>query len=243
MLIRRIILKTSPPVLLVTSPAIFQTVESVYFATTSDGTQLFANVRFAGSVEIGIERIKILSTTTGYETEIVVDGLGNFDKVLGIRSLAGDNNIQVIAVDKVGNETKVTINFMLKTALRLRIGNATAYLNGNALQMDVKPYLKYNMHTMVPFRIIAESIGAMVGWDGATRKVSYEFRGIKIFVWIGSKQAQITDATGKTRNLTMLAEPEIINGRTLIPLRFVSEALGAKVDWNAKLWEATVSYP
>ncbi|MDD4663142.1 MAG: stalk domain-containing protein [Caldisericia bacterium] len=243
MLIRRIILKTTPPVLLVTSPAIFQTVESVYFATTSDGTQLFANVRFAGSVEIGIERIKILSTTTGYETEIVVDGLGNFDKVLGIRSLAGDNNIQVIAVDKVGNETKVTINFMLKTALRLRIGNATAYLNGNALQMDVKPYLKYNMHTMVPFRIIAESIGAMVGWDGATRKVSYEFRGIKIFVWIGSKQAQITDATGKTRNLTMLAEPEIINGRTLIPLRFVSEALGAKVDWNAKLWEATVSYP
>ena len=242
-LIRRIILKTTPPVLLVTSPAIFQNVESVYFGTTSDGTQLFANVRFAGSVEMGIERIRILSLTTGYETEIMVDGLGNFDKTIGIRSLAGDNNIQVIAVDKVGNETKVTINFMLKVALRLRIGNATAYLNGNALQMDVKPYLKYNMHTMVPFRIIAESIGAVVGWDGATRKVSYEFRGIKIFVWIGSKQAQITDASGKTRNLTMLAEPEIVNGRTLIPLRFVSEALGAKVDWNAKLWEATVSYP
>jgi hypothetical protein len=192
---------------------------------------------------MGIDKIKIISITSGFETEIPVDGLGNFDKTVGIRSLAGDNNIQVIAVDKVGNETKVTINFLLKIALRLRIGNATAYLNGNALQMDVKPYLKYNMHTMVPFRIIAESLGATVGWDGTARKVSYEFRGIKIFVWIGSKQAQITDASGKTRNLTMLAEPELMNGRTLVPLRFISEALGAKVDWNAKLWEATVSYP
>ena len=242
-LIRRIIVKTTPPVLLVTSPAIFQTIESVYFSTSSEGTELFANVRFAGSVEMGIDKIKIISITSGFETEIPVDGLGNFDKTVGIRSLAGDNNIQVIAVDKVGNETKVTINFLLKIALRLRIGNATAYLNGNALQMDVKPYLKYNMHTMVPFRIIAESLGATVGWDGTARKVSYEFRGIKIFVWIGSKQAQITDASGKTRNLTMLAEPELMNGRTLVPLRFISEALGAKVDWNAKLWEATVSYP
>jgi len=242
-MIKRIILKTSQPFLLVTSPAIFQNIESVYFATTSEGNQLFANVRFAGSVEIGIEKIKIISLTTGFETEIPVDSLGNFDKTVGLRSLAGDNNIQVIAVDKVGNEAKVTINYMLKVTLRLRIGNATAYLNGNALQLDVKPYLKYNQYTMVPFRVIAESIGATVGWDGTARKVSYEFRGLKIFVWIGSRNAQLTDASGKTKNVTLQAEPEIINGRTLVPLRFISEALGAKVGWDAKLWEASVSYP
>lgn len=242
-MIKRIILKTTPPVLLVTSPAIFQNIESVYFATTTEGNQLFANVRFAGSVEIGIDKIKIISLTTGFETEIPVDSLGNFDKTVGLRSLAGDNNIQVIAVDKVGNEAKVTINYMLKVTLRLRIGNATAYLNGNALQLDVKPYLKYNQYTMVPFRVIAESIGATVGWDGTARKVSYEFRGLKIFVWIGSKNAQLTDASGKTKNVSLQAEPEIINGRTLVPLRFISEALGAKVGWDAKLWEASVSYP
>lgn len=45
------------------------------------------------------------------------------------------------------------------------------------------------------------------------------------------------------RIVTLLAEPEIVSGRTLVPLRFVSEAMGAKVDWDPKLWEAIISFP
>jgi hypothetical protein len=96
---------------------------------------------------------------------------------------------------------------------------------------------------MVPFRFIAESLGAEVKWEEATRKVSYSFRGIQVDLWIGKKNAEVTDATGKKRIVTLLAEPEIVSGRTLVPLRFVSEAMGAKVDWDPKLWEAIISFP
>lgn len=242
-LIRKVILKKNPPVLLVTSPALFQIVENIYFANTSSGAELFANVRFAGSVELGVESIKIYSQTTGYTIEIQVDYLGAFDKTVGIRGIAGDNVLVISAIDKVGNETKVMVSFNLKSVLKLRIGNATAYLNGNPVQLEVKPYLKYNQYTMVPFRLIAESLGAKITWEEATRKVSYDFRGYHVELSIGSKKAVVTDPTGKTKNVTLQAEPELMSGRTQIPLRFVAEALNAKVGWDGKLWEATVSYP
>ena len=240
---KKIIVKTNPPILLVTSPALFQLVENVYFATTPTGSELYANIRFAGSAELGIDSLKIVSQTTGFITELQLDFMGNFDRTIGIKSMAGDNVLSITAVDKVGNETRIVVSYIVKTVLRLRIGNATAFLNGNPVQLEVKPYLKYNQFTMVPFRLIAESIGATIVWDASARRVTYDFRGIHVELIIGSKKAIVRDATGRTKNVILQAEPELLGGRTQVPLRFVSEALGAKVGWDGKLWEASVSYP
>lgn len=242
-LYKKIIVKKNPPILLVTSPALFQLVENVYFVTGVNGSELYANIRFAGSAELGIDSLKIVSQTTGFMTEIQVDFMGTFDRSIGVKSMAGDNVISITAVDKVGNETKIVVSYIVKTVLRLRIGIATAYLNGNPIQLEVKPYLKYNLYTMVPFRLIAESLGANIVWDAAARRVTYDFRGIHVELTIGSKKAIVSDATGKTRNVLLQAESELKGGRTQVPLRFVSEALGAKVGWDGKLWEASVSYP
>jgi len=241
---KKVILKTNPPILIVTQPAAFQLLEDVFFGTTDTGSALFANVRIKGSTEIGIEYLTVTSNTvSGFSTIVPVGPLGEFDKIVGIRSVAGDNLLSITATDKVGNTTKVLVSYILKIVVRLRIGNATAYVNGNPNTLDVKPYLKYNQYTMVPFRFIAESLGASVKWEEATRKVSYDFRGIHIDLWIGSKKAEVTDSGGRKKTVTLLAEPEVIQGRTLVPLRFVSEAMGAKVDWDPKLWEAIISYP
>jgi hypothetical protein len=242
-LYKKVVLKKNPPVLLVTAPALFQIVENVYFANSTTGAELFANIRFAGTVELGIDTIHIESLTSGYAADISADYLGTFDRTIGIRGVAGDNILVISATDKVGNITKVTVSFILKSVLKLRIGNQTAYLNNNPVQLEVKPYLKYNQFTMVPFRLIAESIGAKILWDEAARRVSYDFRGIHVELTIGSKKATVTDPSGKTKNVILQAEPELKSGRTQIPLRFVAEALGAKVGWDGKLWEATVSYP
>lgn len=241
---KKIILKTNPPILIVTMPSTFELVEDIFFGTTETGTALFANVRIKGSTEIGIEYITVTSNTiTGFTTIIPVSSLGDFDKIVGIRSVAGDNLLSITATDKVGNTTKVLVSYILRIVVRLRIGSAVAYTNGTPTNLDVKPYLKYNQYTMVPFRFIAESLGADVKWEQSTRKVSYDFRGIHVDLWIGSKRAEVTDPTGRKKTVTLLAEPEIIEGRTLVPLRFVSEAMGAKVDWDPKLWEAIISYP
>jgi hypothetical protein len=241
---KKIIFKSQPPMLLITSPTSFQMIQDIFFATSSTGSELFANVRIKGSTEVGVEMLDLISDTVkGFSLTIPVDALGNFDRIIGIRSMAGDNVLTVRAVDQVGNETKVMISYILRITIRLRIGVETGYVNGTPVQLGSKPYLKYNQHTMVPFRLIAESLGATVGWEQATRKVSYDFRGTHIDLWIGSKNAEVTDSSGRRRTVTLLAEPELLNARTWVPLRFVSEALGAKVDWDPKLWEAIVSYP
>ena len=229
---------------MVSMPQLYQTVEDVYFGSTANGNELHANIRVKGSTEIGIESLTVKSLTKDLEEVIIpVDSMGGFDRVIGMSVLAGDNILQMSVIDKVGNINQVTVSFIVRCCLKLRIGVENAYLNATPITLDAPPYLKYNMHTMVPFRVVAESFGATVGWEGASKKVSYDFRGIHIDLWIDNKNATITHEDGRKETKSMPAEPELKNGRTLIPLRFVAEAMGMKVGWNAQLWEASLTYP
>jgi hypothetical protein len=240
----RIIVKVNPPILVLSSPQLYQTVEDVYFSTTPDGNALYANIRIRGTTEIGIQKVQVVSSTKPDETiTLDVDHMGTFDRVVGMSVLAGDNILKVEVEDAVGNKNSVTISFIVRCTLRLRIGVETGYLNATSLTLDAAPYLKYNMHTMIPFRLVAESFGAKVGWDHTERKVSYDFRGVHIDLWIDQLKAVITHPDGRKETKNMPAEPELKNGRTMIPLRFVAESMGMKVGWDAKLWEASLTYP
>jgi hypothetical protein len=240
----RIIVKVNPPILVLSSPQLYQTVEDVYFSTTPNGNALYANIRIKGTTEIGIKKVAVISPSKPDEIiTLDVDLMGGFDRIVGMAVLAGDNILRVQVEDSVGNKNNVTISFIVRCTLRLRIGVETGYLNATALTLDVVPYLKYNMHTMIPFRLVAESFGATVGWEQSTRKVSYDFRSVHIDLWIDQLKAVITYADGRTETKNMPAEPELKNGRTMIPLRFVAESMGMKVGWDAKLWEASITYP
>ena len=109
------------------------------------------------------------------------------------------------------------------------VGAATAptvNLNGNRLSFDVPPTIK-DGRTLVPLRAIFESLGATVDWNAATRTVRATKDDTVISLTIGEANAY--------RNKAMLpldVPAQILNGRTLVPLRFVSEAMGAKVEWN-----------
>ena len=240
----RIIVKVNPPILVLSSPQLYQTVEDVYFSTTPNGNSLYANIRIKGTTEIGIKKVEVISPTKPDEIfTLDVDHMGGFDRIVGMAVLAGDNILKVQVEDSVGNKNNVTVSFIVRCTLRLRIGVETGYLNATSLALDAAPYLKYNMHTMIPFRLVAESFGARVGWEQSTRKVSYDFRDVHIDLWIDQLKAVITHQDGRTETKNMPAEPELKNGRTMIPLRFVAEAMGMKVGWDAKLWEASITYP
>jgi signal peptidase I len=98
-------------------------------------------------------------------------------------------------------------------------------LNGNKLFFNVPPIVE-DGRTLVPLRTIFESIGATVTWDQDSQTVT-AIKGINtIKLQIGSYTATIND-----KPIELSVPGKVVDGRTLVPLRFVSEAMGCKVDW------------
>jgi hypothetical protein len=106
--------------------------------------------------------------------------------------------------------------------------------NGTPIEFDVNPFIDAEANrTMVPMRAIFEAVGASVVWDEETRTV-IAVRGevgdsSYVALQIGRDEAQVNGETKK-----MDTSAAIIGDRTFVPLRFVTEALGEKVDWDAE---------
>lgn len=113
-------------------------------------------------------------------------------------------------------------------SLILRIGEKTYMLNGVEKQADVGPIIK-NSRAFVPIRLVAEEFGAKVSWDNATRTVTIQADSTTIKLAIGSVVAYVGN-----KKCTLDYPPFIIPpGRTMVPIRFVSESLGLLVFWDA----------
>ncbi|GEM_PF-6465127 len=108
-------------------------------------------------------------------------------------------------------------------------------VDGKTLSMDVKPVIEKG-RTLVPLRTIFEALDVEVGWDEKTRTVTAVKGSTQIKLVIGNTTAL---KSGKSVKLDVPAK--ILNGRTLVPVRFVSEALGAKVDWNGSAHTVTIT--
>ena len=108
-------------------------------------------------------------------------------------------------------------------------------LNSDWLKFDVDPII-LNGRTMVPFRAVFEALNCTVSWDNEKRCAIGERNGMKISLPIGSNTVTVNG------NGTYLDQPaEIVDGRTLVPLRFVSETLGASVRWLADSYTVLIS--
>jgi len=97
---------------------------------------------------------------------------------------------------------------------------------GELLDFDVAPIITEN-RTLLPLRKIFEAFNAEVTFIDETRTVKAEKDGFSLELVIGSKTAIVN---GETKTLDVPAQ--IINNRTLVPVRFISESLGAEVDWD-----------
>ena len=106
-------------------------------------------------------------------------------------------------------------------AMRLSIGSVVFTRLGEILQNDVAPFIDpANNRTMVPLRIIAEGMGASVRFEDSIRTV---------FITNGAAEAHLTIDYPLPSGM---GTPVIINDRTFVPLRYVSEILGAEVRWD-----------
>lgn len=100
---------------------------------------------------------------------------------------------------------------------------------------DQQPYIE-NGRTMVPIRFVAEALGAQVDCskDGI---VSIDKGGIHIRMKIGESKATVNGVV-KTFDAKSVLTPKY---RTMVPLRFVSETLGAAVEWDEKTYTVTIT--
>lgn len=109
-------------------------------------------------------------------------------------------------------------------------------LNGRTLTFDVPPTI-INDRTMVPFRKILEELDAEVNYNADGQYVTAKNSETEITMQIGS-----TAATVNGESVEMDTAPVIIDGSTLIPVRYISEFLGAEVSWNGSNSTVTIEY-
>ena len=120
-------------------------------------------------------------------------------------------------------------SYLVVRAASQTTDNITVTVDWDEIKFDVPPKI-INGRTMVPLRAIFEALDAQVDWDGITRTVTGYRNNTFVSLVIDSRIATLN---GKTVELDV---PAIIDsGRTLVPARFISESLGAKVTWNEKL--------
>jgi hypothetical protein len=107
----------------------------------------------------------------------------------------------------------------------------TIKVNGVTLETDTPPFIK-NSTTMVPLRSIFEALGAKVEWNGEKKEIVGTNLNLFIMMWIDNELATVTNLQppGGIKNHFLNVPPIIVNGRTFVPARFVSEALGAEVS-------------
>ena len=101
----------------------------------------------------------------------------------------------------------------------------TVKLDGAFLQFDVSPVLK-NDRTLVPFRAIFEALGATVDWDDATQTAIAVKGDTTLKITIGDNKLY---RNGEVIELDVPAQ--ILNDRTLVPVRAISESFGCEVNW------------
>lgn len=146
---------------------------------------------------------------------------------------------------KRGILTLLTIAAMLLGLM----GNASAEtpitvkVNGSEIQFpDAHPFIDPSSgRTMIPIRFVSEELGAHVSWNQTTKVVSMLKPGtttLSIFLKIGENKAKVNGI-----DKVFDAKAVLVNNRTFVPLRFVSETMGAKVEWLAAERTVVITTP
>lgn len=120
------------------------------------------------------------------------------------------------------------------------------YINGELLETD-QPAIIYQDRTMVPLRAICEKLNCTVEWNNYTNTALIENEITMVAAQIDNYTLTKKDrriSGGEARAIVIDVPPLIINERTLVPARAISESLNAKVEWNgqSKRVDITMEY-
>lgn len=139
------------------------------------------------------------------------------------------------AVSTVNHLTKFALfstkkeESVVTRVITLTIGNKSATVEGKPYTLDALPYVDVKAgRTLVPVRFVSEALGAGVEWNAGDHRVTITDSGKTIVLTIGSQRVRVEGAEQATDCAPAVLPP----GRTFVPLRFISETLGAQVDYD-----------
>ena len=118
------------------------------------------------------------------------------------------------------------------------VGKTSGTIDGKSTTLDQAPVI-VNGRTLVPIRFISEAFGASVDWNNSTREATIKLLNNTIVLKVDSTTATVNGYT------VYLDAPATIikqTGRTVVPIRFVSDSLGADVTWNSTNKSVTIKF-
>ena len=111
------------------------------------------------------------------------------------------------------------------------------YVNGEKISTTMNP-IQLDGRVLVPAREVFTPMGATVGWDAKAKQVTVTYKGTTMILTVNQKVVLLN---GKKVELDVPAK--IINDKVMIPVRFISEQLGFKVDWNGSKRTVSITEP
>ncbi|MCK5848638.1 MAG: SpoIID/LytB domain-containing protein [Caldisericia bacterium] len=222
----------NPPTYIFTLDTLSPILEVDPIPSTTANTQITIN----GKSEFGCRLL-----VNGIQQQIEANGTFSFS----INLKLGINNIHISSSDQTGNisaiEYSITREIFTPIFIRLQIGSLNAFVKNKSVLLDSAPFTEKG-RTMVPLRFIAESFGAKVDWSEIEQKITI-FLSVpysrKIELWLNKKTVLVD---GKKHEMDV-APFTIPPGRSVVPLRFIAESFGAKVDWFPNTQSIEILFP
>jgi len=158
-----------------------------------------------------------------------------------LQLLGGDGGRQELA----GKARSIPVRVLAeqpRTVLVLRVGSPTMNVGSSGIVLDAPPVIVAG-RTLVPIRAVVESLGGTVAWDAASQTVTVSLDGTELKLVIGKSSALVNGKSTPVDSTSPNFAPQIVNRRTMLPLRFVAESLGADVQWEESTQTITITYP
>ncbi|MDP5275868.1 stalk domain-containing protein [Chengkuizengella axinellae] len=131
-----------------------------------------------------------------------------------------------ISFDNIFFMYKGEIPPIIKPKVEMILNEQLLTVDDSSIELDQAPVL-IDGRTMVPLRFIVDALGGQVAWDAADKKVTLIKEDQLIALWINERDINLNGV-----KVNSDVPPSIINNRTMVPLRFVSEFFGWKVGWD-----------
>lgn len=158
-----------------------------------------------------------------------------------LQLLGGDGGRQELA----GKARSIPVRVLAeqpRTVLVFLVGSPTMNVGSSSVVLDAPPVIVEG-RTLVPIRAVVESLGGSVAWDAASQTVTILLDGTELQLVIGKSSALVNGKATPVDSTNPKVVPLILNSRTMLPLRFIAESLGADVQWEGSAQTITITYP
>ncbi|WP_226675873.1 stalk domain-containing protein [Rossellomorea aquimaris] len=159
-----------------------------------------------------------------------------------IGNYPGETNVPISEFNQTWKENRLLGLYIAQQGYKLsqqgsenKHVEVSVNINGEEMNFD-QPAVLMNYRTMVPVRGVFEKVGASLTWNNTTKTAVIKKDDTVVSMTVGKSTATVN---GETKTLD--APATIINSRTMIPLRFVGESIGATIKWDSASRTAYIS--